>query len=177
MCSDEERKSYACIPYIKEVAPQLKRILGKAGINTVFKAGPKLKDFLCHKNRTRPDPSRKKGIYKHTCPCSNNATYVGQTGRSYCLRWEENKRAVEKEQWSHSGVTQHHQHCSLPVSLDNFAPVHNMQGKRRQKLAYDLRIREAIEIRKHDCGPGRGLNEDMGAFVKTDIWDPVLRII
>ena len=52
-----------------------------------------------------------------------------------------------------------------------------MQGKRRQKLAYDLRVREAIEIRKHNCGPGRGLNEDMGAFVKTDIWDPVLRII
>ena len=83
---------------------------------------------------------------------------------------------MEKEQWSHSGVTQHHQHCSLPFSLDNFTPVHNMQGKRRRKLEYDLCVREALEIRKHDCGPGRGLNEDMGAYVKTDIWDPVLRV-
>ena len=51
-----------------------------------------------------------------------------------------------------------------------------MQGKRRRKLEFDLRVREALEIRKHDCGPGRGLNEDMGAYVKTDIWDPVLRV-
>ena len=59
--------------------------------------------------------------------------------------------------------------------MDNFKPVHNMQGKKKQKLGYDLRIREAMEIRRHDCGPGKGLNEDMGAYVKTDIWDPVLR--
>ena len=33
---------------------------------------------------------------------------------------------------------------------------------------------EALDIRKHKCGPGHGLNEDMGAYVRTDIWDTVL---
>ena len=37
-----------------------------------------------------------------------------------------------------------------------------------------MRIREALEIRHHNSGPGNGLNKDMGAYIKTDIWDPVL---
>ena len=49
-----------------------------------------------------------------------------------------------------------------------------MQGKNKKLLGYEMRIREALEIRRHNCGPGRGLNEDMGAYVRTDIWDPVL---
>ena len=50
-------------------------------------------------------------------------------------------------------------------------------GKTENKLAYDMRVREALEIRRHGCGPGRGLNEDMGAYIRTDIWDPVLNSI
>ena len=49
-----------------------------------------------------------------------------------------------------------------------------MQGKNKRRLGYDMRIREALEIRRHNNGPGKGLNEDMGAYVKTDIWDIVL---
>ena len=52
-----------------------------------------------------------------------------------------------------------------------------MQGKKKRKLAYDTKIREALEIRRHGCGPGKGLNEDMGAHVKTDIWDPALATV
>ena len=37
-----------------------------------------------------------------------------------------------------------------------------------------MRIREALEIRHHNSGPGRGLNEEMGVYVKMDIWDSVL---
>ena len=37
-----------------------------------------------------------------------------------------------------------------------------------------MRIREAIEVRRNKSGPGKDLNEDMGAYVKTDIWDTVL---
>ena len=50
-----------------------------------------------------------------------------------------------------------------------------MQDKRKRRLDYGLKVREAFEIRRHNCGPGRGLNEDNGAYLKTDLWDPVLR--
>ena len=52
-----------------------------------------------------------------------------------------------------------------------------MQSKYKKKLAYDTKIRESLEIRRHNSGPGKGLNEDMGSYVKTDIWDPVLNSI
>ena len=52
-----------------------------------------------------------------------------------------------------------------------------MQGKHKRKLAYNLKVREAIEIHRHGSGPGKGLNEDMGAYLKTDIWDPVLNTL
>ena len=52
-----------------------------------------------------------------------------------------------------------------------------MQGKNKWRLGYDMCIREAQEIRRNNCGPGKGLNEDMGAYVKTDIWDTVLNFM
>ena len=42
---------------------------------------------------------------------------------------------------------------------------------------YTFCLREAFEIRRHNCGPGKGLNEDNGAYLKTDIWDPVLNTL
>ena len=52
-----------------------------------------------------------------------------------------------------------------------------MQDKNKKRLNYNLKVREALDIRRNNCGPGKGLNEDMGAYVKTDLWDPVLHTI
>ena len=52
-----------------------------------------------------------------------------------------------------------------------------MSNKNKKRLAYDLKVREALEIRRHNCGPGRGLNEDFGAHVKTTQWNPVFHKI
>ena len=48
-------------------------------------------------------------------------------------------------------------------------------AKRKKRLAYNLEVRKAFEIRRHNCAPGNGLNEDNGTYLKTDIWDPTLR--
>ena len=165
---------FACITYIPEISYQIKRAFTNAGINTTFLSAPKLKDILCSRNTTKHPKERKKGIYKYQCTCSPNATYIGQTCRSYEKRWQEHGRAVTKEQWQHSGVSQHYQQCTHPFTNENFSVLHNMQGKNKKYLGYNMRIREALEIRRHKSGPGRGLNEDMGAYVKTDIWDTVL---
>ena len=170
----EDEMMFACISYVPEVSHQIKRSLAKAGINTTFTSAPKLKDILCGKNKTQPPKEMKKGIYKYTCTCSEQATYIGQTGRSYETRWKEHGNAVTKEQWQHSGISQHYQHCQHSFDTKNFSPIHNMQGKNKRQLGYNMRIREALEIRHHNSGPGNGLNEDMGAYIKTDIWDPVL---
>ena len=67
LADKEEQNMYACISYIPEIAPQLKRALTKAGINTTFTSAPKLKDILCSRNKSHPPKDKKKGILS----CSN----------------------------------------------------------------------------------------------------------
>ena len=86
-------------------------------------------------------------------------------------------KAVEKQIWKYPGISQHLQHCSEPFNEENFEPLHVMQDKKKRRLGYNMRMREAFEIRCHDTGPGKGLNEDNGAYLKTDIWDPVLKAL
>ena len=121
---NDENRSYVCIPFIPEIGPQLRRILKKSNITTTFKSAPKLKDILCSRNKTQPHPHKKKGIYKYTCTCSSTATYIGQTNRSFSLRWKEHERAIHNKQWHHSGITQHHENCQKPFDQENFQPIH-----------------------------------------------------
>ena len=144
----------------------------KAGINLVTKPGRKLKDILCAPNKTRHDPKDKPGIYRLRCKCSPKAQYVGQTIRPINVRGKEHKRAATTGNWNHSGICQHKQHCPLAMDWEPEVIV-NMTNKNKNKLTYDLKVREALEIRRHNCGPGSGLNEDFGAYVKTHMWDPV----
>ena len=171
--TDEEYKPYACITFIPGgTSYRIKRALAKAGVNTCFKSGTKLKDILCNKNKTKVDPEKKKAVYKYVCKKCNKV-YIGQTARCCETYWKEHGRAIEKEQWSHSGITQHHQNCEEPFDSSNFDVIKTMSGKNKKKLNYDLKVWEAMEIKKANCGPGRGLNEDWGAYVKTDAWNPV----
>ena len=157
--------------------PSDEKVSKKAGIATTFTSGTSLKDILCGKNKTHAPREKKKGIYKYTCTCSENSIYIGQTNRSCEICWKDHERDVNKERWQKSGITQHLQHCQENFSKDNFEVVHTMQDKKKSRLAYNLRMREAFEIRRHDSGPGRGLNEDNGAYLKTDMWDPILKTL
>ncbi len=128
--------------------------------------------MLCAKNKTRPPPCKCKGIYKFHCKCSPNAIYVGETRRSIETRAKEHKRATETENWSHSGLTQHKKICKEPM---DWTPevLSSPTIKNQQQLKHHLRVEEALWIRRLKCGPGKGLNEDYGSYVKTDVWTPV----
>ena len=63
--------------------------------------------------------------------------------------------------------------CQEPVDWENPDLLKTIWGKNKKKLAYELKVREALEIKRHNCGPGHGLNEDYGAYVKTTQWNPV----
>ena len=171
---EQEQKMFACIPYIPEIAHPLRRVLSKAGVNTIFSSGQKLQNILCGKNKTRPLPEKKKGVYKYQCPCSEKAIYVGQTARLCDLRWKEHKYAIEKKNWQHSGISQHYETCDKNFDTENASIITTVQSKSKCKTMYDLKVREALDIHRNKCGPGKGLNFDMGTYVKTDMWDPVL---
>ena len=101
--TDEEYKPFARIPFIPGgISYRIKRSLTKAGVNTCFTSGTKLKDILCSKNKTKIDPAKKPGIYKHVCPKCKKV-YIGETRRCCETRWREHQRAIEKGNWAHSG--------------------------------------------------------------------------
>jgi hypothetical protein len=168
-----QNRPYACIPFIPKISNQLKRALGKAGCKTFFKSGSKLQNLLCSKNKTKPDPISGKGIYKVKCPCAPNTIYIGETSRSFLTRLKEHQKAVENGKWSHSSITQLKEICKDPIDWDNPEIVAKLNHKDKTRLKYDLRIRESLEIRRHECGPERGLNEDWGSYVKSQAWTPV----
>ena len=173
--NEEEYKPYACVTYIPgPVHYQLKRACNKAGVNLVSKSGTKLKDLLCAANKTRHEPSHKPGIYEFQCPCSNNAKYVGQTTRSILTRGKEHGKASLNGNWSHSGISAHKEHCKADIDWSVPTIIATKSNKNKKRLTYDLKVREALEIRRRDTGPGKGLNEDHGAYVKTSMWDPAL---
>ena len=135
-----ERKKFACIPNIPLIS-----ILKKTGVTTIFSSGPKRQNILCGANETRPKPNKKKGIYRYQCPCLQKSVYVGQTSIAYDLRWNEHGNAIRTENWSHSGISQHHQICENDFDPLNASIIATVQSKSKKILVYDLKIRDTSQ--------------------------------
>ena len=125
---------------------------------------------MCKKQDTAA-PCKCKGIYKFQCSCSEKAVYVGET-RSINTRALEHKKAAKNGKWTHSGLTQHREFCQKLIEWEPKI-LSKVNIKNPGQLKHHLRVEEALWIRRLDCGPGKGLNEDYGSYVKTDAWKPV----
>ena len=85
---------------------------------------------------------------------------------------KEHAKAANNGNWHHLCICQHKESCSHPVDGE---PKVITTYKNKKKLTYDVKVREAFEIRCRNCGPGHGLNEDLGAYVRTLMWNPVFQ--
>ena len=86
-------------------------------------------------------------------------------------RSTEHMKAAENTKWSHSGLTQHIQHCNGTINGPQI--LESITNKNKNALKFDLRVREALYIRRFNAGPTKGMNEDMGSYVKTSQWTTV----
>ena len=85
------------------------------------------------------------------------------------------KLQQKKGNWSHSGLVQHKESCKQPVKWDEPEILATYSNKNKNKLKFDLKVRESLEIMRHRSGPSDGgLNEDNGAYVKSQAWRPVM---
>ena len=110
------------------------------------------------------------GVYKYDCePCRKS--YVGETVRNFNIRHKEHMRAAETGKWNHFGLTQYMQNCNGPMNGPEI--LSNLSTKSKGALKYDLRVKEALYSRRFNCGPFKGLNEDMGSYVSTTQWQPI----
>ena len=129
--------------------------------------------IILERQNIKHDPVHKPGVYEFQCPCSDKAKYVGQTTRSILTRGKEHCRAATTGKWSHSGITAHKETCKEEIDWTKPTVLINKSHKNKRKLNYDLKVREALKIKLCNCGPGQGVNEDFGAYVKTTMWNPV----
>ena len=131
-----------------------------------------MKNILCSKNRDKPPDKRI--VYKLPCPCNpapENA-YIGYTVRRKEQRMAEHAGYVRRGEDS-SGIAQHLNHgCNGPVDFKNPEILAKVQCKTKKQAEFLLKIREGMNIRCHQTGPGKGLNENWGNL-PTRQWDPL----
>ena len=59
-----------------------------------------------------------------------------------------------------SGISKHAKECVTGnVDWENPTIIASFHDKDKKKLQSDLLLRESIEIRRQDTGPGKGLND------------------
>ena len=95
---------------------------------------------------------------------------IGETKRSFKIRDSEHKKAAQQQRWSHSGLTQHMETCDATIEGPK---ILHTADERQKNPKFDLRVREALYIRRFQCGPGKGMNQDYGSYVTNNQWQPV----
>ena len=93
---------------------------------------------------------------------------------SILTRAKEHNCAVDTANWHNSCISAHKEHCQSSIDWENPRVITSMNNKSKSKLNYDLKIWAALKIHRNNCGPGRGLNEDLGAYVISPTWNVIL---
>ena len=157
--SDAPDKPIAVLPYIGHTSHKIQRILREADIKAYYRTRNKLETKL-HTHKDRPDPSDQAGVYRIPCTCGK--VYIGETGRDLTTRLNEHKAHGRRGECDKSAIIKH------STDSDHVIDWQKAEIIAPEKHWYTRRIREAIEIHKHDTVP-----QDIGYFISS-IWHPIL---
>ena len=84
----------------------------------------------------------------------------------------EHETYIAKEEWKKSGVALHSRLCSGNIEFEKAKTVAVISNK------FERKIRETLEIQKHDCfKDDGGMNPDKGKYVTTKFWYPLLKYL
>ena len=156
------------LPWVPGLSPKLRKQFRKAGVKVVFKSGRNLKSILTTKNKSKlPDHSHP-GVYRIPCKKHPENPYIGETKLQIRTRNVAHQEYVRKEKWDQSGVASHSRLC-------NGVEWEKIETLKVEKHRFDRKVREALEIQYHKCGPEKGgMNLDDGDYVKTKFWTPFM---
>ena len=128
----ESRKSFASLPYIKDVTEPLTRVLKKHDISVINKPMNTLQQqFPAPKFRPAPD-SQTNVVYK--IPCANCSwCYIGETGRAFNTRRKEHIKNV-KTAAKGSRIANHAWSHDHPIHFNNASVIDKGNFRRRKTL-------------------------------------------
>ena len=142
---NKEKDKIITISYHGTISENIKRVLNKYQMNTIYRINSKLNRFV----RLGMDPvsfsDKNNVVYKFNCKCDK--TYVGQTKRPLNIRRKEHKNNIKLNKKYHNVISKHILENENNISLlgifwDDFKIVH--QEKNFQKKA----IAEIVFIKK-----------------------------
>ncbi|XP_033629703.1 uncharacterized protein LOC117291844 [Asterias rubens] len=134
-------------------------IFKQAGIK-VYHFAPKKLHRSLQSHKDKKDPSTRARVYRIPCECGK--VYVVETGRNLPTRLKEHRAHRRRGDFDKSAIVKHSHITDNQVdweAAEIIAPIQAWQPRR---------IREAIEIHKHDTVP-----QDIGVHI-SDIWLPLL---
>ena len=87
---------------------------------------------------------------------------------------EEEGRGRRGERERRRTIQTHSMIKDAPISEPEILSTATIAKKKsKEKVNHDILVQESLYIRRFDCGPNRGMNEDWGSYVKTTAWTPV----
>ena len=161
--TEQARPTYISIPYVKGTSERIGRILAPHQIRLGYSSKPTLRDKLVKAKDVIPKTLQKGVVYKTSCECG--ATYVGETGRPKSTRLKEHVADLKHGRCDASPLAEHWLQCGQQFDPGQASTLAVEQTWSRRI------VREAIEIRL--CNPS--LNQDVGKFSLSPIWDSVLK--
>lgn len=169
--NDDNTSKTITLPWIPKLSPKLRKCYKKAGYKTVFKSGPNLKRLLTARNKSRLPNNSQPGVYKLNCDCTKNP-YVGETKLQVRTRIDQHQECVLTNNHKKSALAYHKEKCDKNINWDNANTLKVETNK------FNRKVREALEIQYHKCGPENGgLNLDNGQYVKTKFWTPFFQFL
>ena len=154
----KETKTSLCIPYIRGLSEQIRRILGNLDIRTAFKP-MSWRGKIMEGIKDKEEEGKKAGVvYEITCNTCNKS-YIGETGRNAEIRAKEHRAHARNGHPEQSAVAQH----ALEGHIIDWNPkVIGRAGKTKTR-----RIKEALLIHKKEKDGKTILNRDKGLELST----------
>ena len=160
------------LPWIPGLSPKLRKCYKKAGYKTVFKSGASIKQLLTSKNKSTLPLNSYPGVYRINCTSESCQPYVGETKIQIRNRILQHQDGVEKNNVMKSALAFHRISCSAPIDWDNVSTL-KIESRR-----FERKVREALEIQRHRCGPKHGgMNLDEGQYLKSSFWTPLFAFL
>ena len=165
LTTDDVQNPVVCVPWIPILGPRLRKAMRRRGVRTVFTSGRNLSSILCNHKSALPSNSFP-GVYRLICGCGH--VYIGETKKRIRSRISEHEKDVFHGRWSKSGASEHASTCQQDFSWAEAETLCMESNYRRRK------IREALEIRKHNRSSATTVNRDQGSGLVSSQWDCLL---
>ena len=159
---------YVSLPMIPNISYKLKKAFAKANYIVSFKSPSNLKSILTSKNKDKLPKNSYPGVYQICCECDSE--YIGQTKAKVSKRAKQHEKSVFFGNVKESALAEHKITCDSDIKWKDLKTI-SVEPYFAKRC-----VRESLEIKKINLKfPEKLINKDDGLFVKSDLWNHLLK--